>query len=89
MLGTKPIGNHDNNMWRSLRALHLSHNKLAAPGIGRGGIASGRCGLDVLLVMCNSLEELYLDGCGLTHEVVNALAETLKGENSTHCILTS
>ena len=81
MLAAKPVGNHGDSMWRSLRVLHLSHNKLGAAAGGAWGVASSGCGLDALLSMCSGLEELHADGCGLSCEVVEALSEPLKGKN--------
>ena len=77
MLSTNSLSS-TSNLWPSLHTLRLSHNKLGVAG--DMGMASGGCGLAALVSMCKCLQELYVDACGLSSEVIGALVEPLKGE---------
>jgi len=84
MLATQQIASQSGKVWPALRSLNLSHNKLSVaslPPSGRGGMVGGAgCGLDSLLNVCSGLEELRMDGCGLTGEVVDAVSGSLRGK---------
>ena len=80
MLATKSLSN-GSNLWQSLHTLRLSHNKLGMASVCGMESASGGCGLGTLVSMCRSLQELYVDACGISCEVLESLVQPLKGES--------
>ena len=64
-----------------MKTLNLSHNKL--------GVASG-CGLAKLLGLCCGVQELYLDSCGLNHQVLQThISKVLKCEVPSSPVVTT